>query len=275
MKKEDELLIELINKIENSNDRWQKPWTSLLCDQSNFITNKPYTGVNIIILTSQQLDKGYTLPMWAGFNQIKSNGMNVRKGEKGTMGLRVNTIRREDSEGNESIIKVPASFTVFNIDQCDGADEIKASLAVRPTRSCDEVDAIIEKTGAHITHGGDKACYYPSLDMISMPTKESFLSDEGYYATLFHELTHWTKHESRLNRNFEYAIEECIAELGAVMCMNKANMESDISNHAAYLSSWIGVVKEKPRLLMSIISKSSDAVKMIFGESDNNIDGVE
>jgi antirestriction protein ArdC len=53
-----------------------------------------------------------------------------------------------------------------------------------------------------------------------MPPKSSFSDTESYYATLFHELVHWTCHESRLNRKEiikKYgeakAFEELVAEL--------------------------------------------------------------
>ena len=247
MKREDELLIDLIDKIENSQIKWEKPWTSLFVDQTNFTTMKEYSGINILLLTVKQIEMGYELPLWAGFNQLKKLNLYVRKCEKGTIGLMVNTIKREDEQGNESIIRLPSSFTVFNIDQCDNSESIKANYRSnnKPLIGVDEVDQVIKGTGA-IIKPGVKACYYPAFDHIE------------------------TKHEKRLNRNLEYAIEECVAELGAVMCMNRLDLESDVNNHAAYLSSWLSVVKEKPRLLMSLISKASDARKFIFNELNHD-----
>ena len=271
MKREDELLIDLIEKIENSQIKWEKPWTSLFVDQTNFTTMKEYSGINILLLTVKQIEMGYELPLWAGFNQLKKLNLYVRKGEKGTIGLRVNTIKRVDEQGNESIIRLPSSFTVFNIDQCENSESIKANYRSnsKPLIGVDEVDQVIKGTGA-IIKPGTQACYYPAFDHIEMPSMSDFKSVNHYYATLFHELIHWTKHDKRLNRNLEYAIEECVAELGAVMCMNRLDLESDSNNHAAYLSSWLSAVKEKPRLLMSLMSKASDARKFIFNELNHD-----
>jgi antirestriction protein ArdC len=100
--------------------------------------------------------------------------------------------------------------------------------------------------------------------MVSVPTPEQFRSAEGYYGTLFHELTHSTGHETRLDRpelvdtagfgSPTYSREELVAEIGAAFLENDAGLEVDYQNDAAYLATWIGRLRgaaswrSRPRL---------------------------
>jgi hypothetical protein len=89
-------------------------------------------------------------------------------------------------------------------------------------------------TRANIRHGGNTAYYAPHSDHIQMPPPEAFTDAESHAATVAHELTHWTKHESRLNRDLGrkrwgdegYAREELVAEMGA------AFLCADLAKHA-------------------------------------------
>ena len=55
-------------------------------------------------------------------------------------------------------------------------------------------------TKAEIRYGGNQAYYALQTDRIQMPPFETFRDAECHAATLAHELTHWTRHPSRLNR---------------------------------------------------------------------------
>jgi len=57
-------------------------------------------------------------------------------------------------------------------------------------------------TGAIIRHGGTMVYYAPGPDVIQLPVPETFRDAESYAATKAHELTHWTKHPSRFDRDF-------------------------------------------------------------------------
>lgn len=57
---------------------------------------------------------------------------------------------------------------------------------------------------------------------IRMPARSAFRDAAAYYATLLHELTHWTAAKPRCDRDLTgrfgsaaYAMEELVAELGA------------------------------------------------------------
>jgi antirestriction protein ArdC len=89
-----------------------------------------------------------------------------------------------------------------------------------------------------IKHGLDRAFYSPSGDFVGIPSPGQFKSGEDYYSVLFHELTHATGHESRLNRkgvggadgewsafgSTPYAKEELVAEMGAAFLCGHAGI---------------------------------------------------
>jgi len=108
--------------------------------------------------------------------------------------------------------------------------------------------------------------YAPSEDFVGMPDRERFTSEDEYFAALFHELTHSTGHESRLNRptiteangfgSDEYSREELIAEMGAAFLCGQAGIgERTIKNSAAYIQ--IRPVGTLPRLSLRRVSRIS------------------
>ena len=104
-------------------------------------------------------------------------------------------------------------------------------------------------------------CFYrPSTDSIVLPPFETFRDAESYYATLAHETTHWTAHESRLARDFGakrfgsegYAIEELVAELGAAfLCADLDLTLEPREDHAAYIANWLHVLKTDNRAIFT------------------------
>ena len=112
-------------------------------------------------------------------------------------------------------------YRVFNADQVDGSSTASEPILPLEERIC-QADEFFRKIDVRLRHGGDEACYFPSLDQIHMPAFAQFKTAERYYSVLAHELAHWTGAEHRLNRNLEgqfgnasYAMEELIAELGS------------------------------------------------------------
>lgn len=90
-----------------------------------------------------------------------------------------------------------------------------------------QAEAFIAATGAWIEHGDNRAFYHPSTDCIRLPKRKFFVGTstsspaDSYYSTLLHELTHWTSHKDRCNRQLgkrfgdeAYAMEELVAEFG-------------------------------------------------------------
>ena len=263
-------LIEQIEKIQASGDgKWEFPWhkTSLPKNVTN--NNRPYSGINSVMLMFKQDAMGYDMPLWAGFNQWKKEGGTVRKGEKGTLIL-IPTIlpKKKDSDGNE----IPSSGGiffktghVFNVDQIDGIDKDKFRVPeLSEEERVAELEQALSEIGAVVKTGGDEAFYRPSTDEIHLPPFSSFKSKESYYAVFAHELMHWTGHPSRLKRDHlgefgspEYAQEELIAEIASAFFMAAHGLTPEPrEDHAKYLASWLKKLKSDP-----------DALKKAFGDA--------
>lgn len=136
------------------------------------------------------------------------------------------------------------------------------------------LDRFFASTGADIRHGGSRAYYQPNGDFVQMPAFEDFHNAESFYSVLAHELTHWTKHPLRLDRDFghkkwgdeNYALEELTAELGsAFLCADLAVTPEVREDHAAYIDSWLEVLKNDKRAIFTAASKASQAVEYLHG----------
>lgn len=263
-------LIEQIEKIQESGDgKWEFPWhkTSLPKNVTN--NNRPYSGINSIMLMFKQDAMGYDMPLWAGFNQWKKEGGTVRKGEKGTLILIPTIIpKKKDADGNEIRGSGGIFFKtghVFNIDQIDGIDKEKFRVPELPEEErVAELEQALSEIGAVVNTGGDEAFYRPSTDEIHLPPFSAFKSKEAYYAVFAHELMHWTGHSSRLKRDHlgdfgspEYAQEELVAEIASAFFMAAHGLTPEPrEDHAQYLASWLKKLKSDP-----------DAMKKAFGEA--------
>jgi len=132
-----------------------------------------------------------------------------------------------------------------------------------------------------IKHGGARACYVPSMDRVEMPFAEMFRTEQDYYSVLFHEMTHATGHESRLNRkgvagsdgawssfgSQSYAQEELVAEMGAsFLCGQNGLVERIIENSAAYIQGWLERLKNDPKLVVQAAGKAQRATDFITGK---------
>ena len=133
----------------------------------------------------------------------------------------------------------------------------------------DRAEAFLANTRARVEHGGDSAVYFPGPDLIRLPPLETFRDAESYYATRGHETVHWTRHESRLNRDFGrkrwgdagYAMEELVAEIGsAFVCADLGLSLEPREDHAAYVASWLKVLKHDKRAIFIAAAAAQRAV---------------
>ena len=211
-------------------------------------------------------------------------GGHVRRGEKGTLVVFYRTIEKisnddEETDGTEDTKKyrVARSFTLFNVEQCEGLpDEVMGNAIPDPTPRESEafpaVDALVELLGVKIRHGGDIATYYAEADVIQMPPTQQFESPEHYYSTLLHEMCHWTGHASRLNRpgitegscfnSLSYAFEELIAEIGSAFLCAEYGIKGDL-RHEEYVQSWINLMEDKPRAIFQASAAAQRAHEYI------------
>ena len=154
--------------------------------------------------------------------------------------------RRQGEEAETRLVPMLREYTVFNVDQCENLpDSVRAGKPMR-VRNPDTRDALADEflrsTGADIREGHGEAYYVPSHDFISMPAFEAFKGADHFYNVAFHELTHWTGHKSRLDRDLknrfgarDYAAEELVAELGAAFLCAEFGFDGDVRN-AGYIA---------------------------------------
>jgi antirestriction protein ArdC len=202
----------------------------------------------------------------------------VRNGEHGTKVYFVKQLRVTDDEGDETeirLIPMLREYTVFNVDQCENLpDNIRAGKPMR-VRNPDKRDALADEflrsTGADIREGHGEAYYVPSHDFISMWAFAAFKGADNFYNVAFHELTHWTGHKSRLDRDFksrfgsrDYAAEELVAELGAAFLCAEFGFDGDL-RHAGYIASWIDLLRADKRAFFTACSKASKAADYLRG----------
>ncbi len=268
-----EITNRIIAQMENGIIPWQKPWVSNNGRAVSHSTGKPYSLLNQMLL-----GRGGE---YITFKQCHAEGGKVRKGEKAHMVVFWKWITIEDEDTHEEK-EVPflRYYNVFHIDQCEGISAKHAQPLPNIAHADEEADSLIDgycaREGIKILHQeGDRAFYRPSTDTIVLPHMAQFTATAEYYSTAFHEMTHSTGHESRLNRitkvaafgNEEYSKEELVAEIGAATLVNHVGLETSISfrNSAAYLQSWLQVLKGDKRFIVSAAGKAEKAVNLILG----------
>jgi len=273
-------LIEQIEKVQASGgDTWQFPWHRTTSMPKNGISNHVFSGMNPFVLMLSADEKGYTSNKWATYNQWQSVGGQVRKGEKGTQILApvFKKVKDPDTGKEETKLVNWRTYSVFNLEQIEGInpDDYKddPKELLDEAARVEKVDKAFSAVGAEIETGdGSSAHYSPSKDKVVMPPFAYFKTPEGYYATLGHELVHWTGHTSRLDRpnmnrfgTPEYAREELVAELGAAFLMANFGLSAEPrEDHAHYLANWLKVLREEPKALQEAAREAQKASKLLI-----------
>lgn len=275
----------LIEQLQAGTAPWQKPWNGEGLPAFelpyNAVTGNRYKGINTFSL----LLAGHEDPRWMTFNQATANDWNVKKGEKASLIQFVKVydmVAKRDEHGKPILneegkpVKINVkldrpiitSAWVFNADQVDGISNlIKPDVKELGWSPIERAEQLIASSGAEIMHKqGDSAYYSPARDRITMPIKEQFEASDKYYATLLHELGHWTGHKDRLDRSImnkfgteAYAREELRAEIASLLIGQELRIGHDPSQHAAYVESWIKVLKDTP---FEIHAAAADAEKI-------------
>ena len=260
--------------------QWTKPW-SANGRPKNATTGRRYSGVNILLLGMAGASKGYPSGLWASYKQWQGVGAQVRAGSSGTTIVYASTFTPKDAEPDTKAIQFLKSTKVFNAAQVDGYT-VEETTPTSIVQRLKDVDQFTHATGAEVRHGGDRAYYTPAQDFIGMPELSSFkdtstgTATENMYGTLLHELTHWTGHKSRCDREFgkrfgtnAYAAEELVAELGAsFLCAGLGLAIEPRLDHAQYLNSWIRLLKSDKRAIFTAASKASQAVEWLEQAQD-------
>lgn len=274
-----EVTNKIIDLMETHGSNWTQPWTAQTGGLPyNAVTKKHYNGMNVILLGCA----GYSSPVWATYKQWKTKGCQVRRGEKGTMGIFYKAIQITDQETEEEkTIPMIRSFVLFNSAQVDGYTEEQAPEITEEERN-EIADMFIRNTQANITHGGDRAFYSPGYDRIQLPNFADFHNAEAYYGTALHELAHWTGHKSRLDRSKamasrfgtqQYAAEELVAEVAAAFMSVQLGVSVEPrADHAKYINGWLSVLKNDKKAFSNAVSraqKASDYLNDLQGQVED------
>lgn len=274
----------IVSLLERGTVPWRRPWGASGGVARNY-RGTAYRGINALILPAM----GYESPCWLTYKQAQEAGGNVRRGEKATPVVFWKIERKptgETNEHGEPVVRVrPIGrlYHVFNLAQTENVPEPEWSQAHQKPETFQAIGACEEIVEAwdgrpEIEHGGDRACYRPVCDRVTMPARERFESPEAYYSVLFHELGHSTGHKSRLDRegitdlvrfrSHAYSKEELVAETTAAFLSARAGIDRPeiTENQAAYLESWIRVLRGDARLVVQAAAKAQKAADLILGE---------
>ncbi len=264
----------IIEHLEKGVIPWQQPWTEAGLPK-NLISGKPYRGINVWLLNSLN----YSQNCFLSFKQVKDLGATVKKGEKAQEVIFWKWLEKEDKETKETErIPLLRYYNVFNIDQCTGIPKEKLPQVIEgkidPIEACEKIITEMPKR-PDIRHNEHSAYYNRAKDYINMPKVETFLSSEGYYGTLFHELVHSTGHHERLNRKElvnskgflteEYAVEELTAEMGTSYLKSYAGIPIEqLENNASYIESWLERLKNDKRFIVHASAQAQKATDFIL-----------
>lgn len=269
----------IIAALEAGTLPWEKPWRTAgaLTMPHNPLSGTRYRGVNPLILWMAELERGYSSAQWATYKQIEAAGGQVRKGEHGEHVVLWKWIEAGEAdagadteEGTSRRRAILKRYTVFNVDQVDGLDHLRAPAAPCTWNPIERADATIKATGASITHSGSRAFFRPGTDEVYLPPRDTFVDAVGYYDTALHELTHWTGHRSRLARDLggrfgteQYAAEELVAEMGSAYTCAALGIEYT-TQHAAYIAAWLRILKNDKRAIFTAAAAAQKAADWLL-----------
>jgi antirestriction protein ArdC len=256
----------IVAELELGLKPWKRPWRTAGAGLPLRHNGQPYRGINTLVLWMAMTARGYTSPYFMTYRQAQELGGQVRKGEKATTVTYTDTLRRveetEQGEEAERRIWFLKSYAVFNASQIEGLPEhfhpTSNPAAAAPVERIAHAEVFFVNTGADIRPGGQRAFYTPNLDYIRMPSIADFIDPEAYYATLAHEMGHWTGHPSRLNRETitrrhseeARAVEEILAELTAAFTCASLGLDHDLrQDSTAYIGSWLRLLASDKRFI--------------------------
>ncbi|MHB8726429.1 MAG: ArdC family protein [Casimicrobiaceae bacterium] len=263
---------------------WVRPWKSSASPfPRNVISQRPYRGVNVLLLWAPASSQGYGNPGWLTFRQARGLGGSVKQGEQATAivyAAKTTKVAANDSgEEVEKEIRFLKFYSVFNVEQTTGLPDRYYGVPTEKPLGQRHVHAelFLGRIGAIVRHGGDNAYYSPEQDIIVLPKRDDFESLRHYYATSLHEHVHYSGHPKRLHRDLKgrfgsrsYAGEELVAELGAAFLCSKLEIEGEL-RHAAYIASWLELLQDDSRAIFTAASAASKAADYLCSFSEKSL----
>ncbi|MEP9356289.1 MAG: antirestriction protein [Azorhizobium sp. 32-67-21] len=277
----------IVADLEQGVRPWVRPWSA--AHATSRITRplrhngEPYTGMNVLLLWSEGMARGFVSSTWMTFKQAVELGGHVRKGESGSIVIYASrfTKTETDAHGGEVERDIPflKTYSVFNVEQIEGLPDHfhrPPGPVLDPIERIEHADRFFANTGAVIRHGGTAAFYSPSTDHIQMPPFETFRDAASYVAVLSHESVHWTADPRRVGRDLsryakdrsERAREELVAEIGSALLCADLGIVPELEprpDHAAYLGSWLSVLSNDKRAIFAAAAHAQRAVAYLHG----------
>lgn len=281
-----EITDRIIAEMEKGIIPWTKPWVGT-GGAISYESGRPYSLLNQILLGKPG--------EYLTFNQVQKNGGKVKKGAKSKFVVFWKFIEKAQADKDGNMVKdsnglpimksIPflKYYNVFHIEDCEGIEpKHTKDLSENKFTPIEKAEKVLNEYIARehidlIFEAGDRAFYRPSTDEIHLPTKEQFITSEGFYETAFHESVHSTGHPKRLNRiaigagaagfgSEDYGKEELVAEIGSCAILNQLGIETEKSfrNNASYIQNWLQALKNDKRMIVSAAGKAEKAVEMIF-----------
>jgi len=281
-----EITHRIVDALEQNHLFWRRPWSVSKNSgrAANIISKRPYSGINVLLTGLHAMKHGFTSRWWGTYDQIKSLGSQVKSRpanvERGQWGCRVVFYRpitktvtdKTTGEEKEEQFPLLKSYTIFNVDQCEGLDHLKVT---EPTGTevpdFGPAEDLLAATGADIRFCGDSAFYrrptpegtwpnHADGDYIQMPHRSRFETTGAYVETALHELSHWSELRTGWDhQKHGYAMGELVAELTACFLSQELGVPQGegIENHAAYLRSWLEAMKADPSFIFKASSEAS------------------
>ena len=273
---------------------WRRPWRvgPNAGFPANVVSRKAYRGINPLLLELAASRHNLASKWWATFNQWKNLGGKVMPRPShvppGRWGTQIvfwspinKTVTNDRGEDEEDRFFVMRAYTVFNVDQVEGdrLDHLRAGRAEDDTAGevvidYEPAESAIAATGITVRYGGERAFYSPSGDFVQVPPKATFIEQDEYYETVFHELVHATEHPTRLDwsrkeKENSYAMGELVAEIGACYLARELGVPAseNLANHVAYLANWLKAMRDDPRFIFTASAQASKAADYLLGFS--------
>jgi antirestriction protein ArdC len=275
----EQVTTDLVAAIEAGASDWRMPWQRLAtAGVPRSVDGRSYRGWNALVLAMTTADRGWSSSTWGTYRAWQRHGGQVRRGERGTHVVLWKPIDRRagDDTADDGAGHGPSlfarTFTVFAAEQVDGTDLARSAAdpVDEPARLA-SADRYFERVAASVVYGGDLACYVPAGDIIRLPELSRFDRPADFYSTAAHEHVHWTGHGSRLDRDLSgrfgdraYGAEELIAELGAAFWCAQFQLEQATrADHAAYLGSWLSLLRQDARALVVACGQAQRAIDFL------------
>lgn len=290
----------IVTALEEGTAPWLKPWNSPECNMAlprNAVSNRLYSGINTLLLWIATAEHGYKQCKWITAKKANELGGHIRKGEKATIVVNYHPCEREktddagniliDEETGEVLMEQYAYITehnLFNLNQCenlpaelyDPVSEHKQSKSeLNQYDIFADIRQIIKGMDLHVEmKPSNRAFYRASEDKVVMPEMKQFKNAQAFHSVLLHEMTHATGASKRLDRegitsgkakfgNKVYAFEELVAEMGGAFLCAYLGFDT-VPQNAAYIESWIRVLKEDKRAIVRASGKAREACQYML-----------